>query len=75
MLRGVQLTGFLDGMNITPAEKMKIKEQKGTDQEIKEMLNPAFEAWKAQEQQVLSYLLCDRTTSKMRGFVSQDHIG
>jgi hypothetical protein len=55
VLRGAQLTGFLDGTNKVPAEKLKIK--KGTtEEEEQDVPNPVFDMWKAQEQQVLSYL-------------------
>jgi hypothetical protein len=52
-LRGAQLYGFLDGISITPAAQ--IKANVGSDEE--DVPNPAFVVWKAQEQQVLSYLL------------------
>jgi hypothetical protein len=55
VLRGVQLVGFIEGTNPAPPEKIKVKAQKGED--LEEVTNPAFELWKAQEQQVLSYLL------------------
>jgi hypothetical protein len=42
---------------MAPTEKIKVKAQKGTDGETKEVPNPTFETWRAQEQQVLSYLL------------------
>jgi hypothetical protein len=54
VLRGAQLTGFLDGFVKAPTEKIKIKNQK---EEEGEVMNPSFAAWKAQEQQFLSYLL------------------
>jgi hypothetical protein len=54
VLHGVQLTGFIEGTNLAPPEKIKVKAQKGED--FEEVTNPAFELWKAQEQQVLSYL-------------------
>jgi hypothetical protein len=52
-LRGTQLYGFLDGISIKPAEQIKAKV--GSDEE--DVPNPAFVVWKAQEQQVLNYLL------------------
>jgi hypothetical protein len=52
-LQGVQLYGFLDGTSIKPAAQIKAKV--GSDEE--DVPNPAFMVWKAQEQQVLSYLL------------------
>jgi hypothetical protein len=52
-LCGAQLFGFLDGTAIAPAEKITTKV--GAAEE--EVPNPAFGVWKAQEQQVLSYLL------------------
>jgi glutathionylspermidine synthase len=57
VLRGVQLAGFLDGTNNTTAEKIVIKSQKESNEDSQEVPNPAFALWKAQEQQVLSYLL------------------
>jgi hypothetical protein len=57
VLRGAQLTGFLDGINKAPAEKIVIKSQKESNEDTQEVPNPAFALWKAQEQQVLSYLL------------------
>jgi hypothetical protein len=52
-LRGAQLYGFLDGTSIKPTEQIMAKI--GSDEE--DVPNPAFVVWKAQEQQVLSYLL------------------
>jgi hypothetical protein len=52
-LRGAQLYGFLDGTSIKSAEQIKAKV--GSAEE--DVPNPAFVVWKAQEQQVLSYLL------------------
>jgi hypothetical protein len=57
VLRGVQLADFLDVTNKAPAEKIVIKSQKESDEDTQEVPNPAFTLWKAQEQQVLSYLL------------------
>jgi hypothetical protein len=48
-----QLYGFLDGTSIKPAEQIKAKV--GSAEE--DVPNPTFMVWKAQEQQVLSYLL------------------
>jgi hypothetical protein len=45
--------GFLDETSIKPAEQIKAKV--GSTEE--DVPNPAFVVWKAQEQQVLSYLL------------------
>jgi hypothetical protein len=56
VLRGAQLIRFLDGMNKASAEKILIKSQKELEEETQEVLNPAFDLWKAQEQQVRSYL-------------------
>jgi hypothetical protein len=53
VLWGAQLYGFLDGTSIKPAEQIKAKV--GSTEE--DVPNPAFVVWKAQEQQVLSYLL------------------
>jgi hypothetical protein len=58
-LRGAQLYSFLDGTSIAPAAQ--IKANVGSDEE--NVPNFAFVVWKAQEQQVLSYLL---------SFVSRD---
>jgi hypothetical protein len=55
--KGAQLTGFLDGTNKAPAENIVIKSQKESDEDTQEVPNLAFALWKAQEQQVLSYLL------------------
>lgn len=49
-----QLAGFLDGTAIAPAEKITTKA--GATEEV-EVPNLAYGVWKAQEQQVLSYLL------------------
>jgi hypothetical protein len=58
VLQGAQLTGFLDGTIKTPAEKIHMVKKSGKEEgEAEEASNPAFELWKAQEQQVLSYLL------------------
>jgi hypothetical protein len=52
-LRGAQLYGFLDGTSIESAEQIKAKV--GSAEE--DVPNPTLMVWKAQEQQVLSYLL------------------
>jgi hypothetical protein len=57
ILRGAQLTGFLDGTNPALTSKIKIKIPKEATKEIEEVPNPSFIAWKAHEQLVLSYLL------------------
>jgi hypothetical protein len=57
VLRGAQLVGFLDDTNKAPAEKIVIKSQTESNEDTQEVPNPAFALWKAQEQQVLSYLL------------------
>jgi hypothetical protein len=58
VLCGAQLAGFLNRTNKPLADKIQIK-KKSTEkeEEIDEVPNPAYELWKAQEQQVLSYLL------------------
>jgi hypothetical protein len=53
ILHGAQLVGLIEGTNPVLHEKIKIKTQKGED--LEEVTNPAFELWKAQEQQVLSF--------------------
>jgi hypothetical protein len=58
VLRGAQLAGYLDETSKAPAETLKIKKPtKESEEEEVEVPNPAFNLWKAQEQQVLSYLL------------------
>jgi hypothetical protein len=58
VLQGAQLAGFLDGTIKAPAEKIHMVKKSGKEEgEAEEASNPAFELWKAQEQQVLSYLL------------------
>jgi hypothetical protein len=57
VLRGAQLTGLLDGTNKAPTTKIIIKSLKGSDEDTQEVPNPAFDLWKDQEEQVLSYLL------------------
>jgi hypothetical protein len=57
VLRGALLLGFLDGRNPAPADKIKLKTQKDTTEDLEEVANPTFEVWKAKEQQVLSFLL------------------
>jgi hypothetical protein len=59
VLCGVQLAGCLDGTNKAPAATIKIKTptEKGMMEDVKEEPNPTFDLWKAQEKQVLSYLL------------------
>jgi glutathionylspermidine synthase len=57
VLRGAQLTSFLDGTNKAPTEKIVIKSQKESNEDTQEVPNLAFALWKAQEQHVLSYLL------------------
>jgi hypothetical protein len=57
VIRGAQLAGFLDGTNKPPVEKIQIAKKPDKEDEVEEVSNPTFELWKAQEQQVLSYLL------------------
>jgi electron transfer flavoprotein alpha subunit len=58
VLRGAQLAGFLDGTTKAPAEKIHMAKKPSKEKgEVEEVSNSAFELWKAQEQQVLSYLL------------------
>jgi hypothetical protein len=58
VLRGAQLAGFLDGTTKAPAEKIRVAKKFVKEEgEAEEASNPAFELWKEQEQQVLSYLL------------------
>jgi hypothetical protein len=60
VLCGVQLADFLAGTNKAPTETLKIKKastEKGMTKDVEDVPNPAFDLWKAQEQQVLSYLL------------------
>jgi hypothetical protein len=58
VLRGAQLAGFLDGTTKAPVEKIHMAKKSDKEEgEAEEASNPAFELWKAQEQQVLSYLL------------------
>jgi hypothetical protein len=54
ILRGAQLTEFLDGTNPALTEKLTIKIQK---EKVEEVMNPVYAVWKVQEQHVLSYLL------------------
>jgi hypothetical protein len=58
-LCGAQLAGFLKETNPTPPppEKIKVKTPKEMAEDSEEVPNPALDIWKAQEQQVLSYLL------------------
>jgi hypothetical protein len=55
VLQQAQLASFLDGATKASAEKINIKTSKEEDDG--EVPNPAFATWKAQEKQVLSYLL------------------
>jgi hypothetical protein len=58
VLRGAQLAGFLVGTTKAPAEKIHMTKKSGKEEgEAEEASNTAFELLKAQEQQVLSYLL------------------
>jgi hypothetical protein len=58
VLRGAQLARFLDGTTKAPTEKIHTAKKSSKEEgEAEETSNPAFELWKAQEQQVLSYLL------------------
>jgi hypothetical protein len=57
VLRGAQLAGFLDGTNKAPPEKIQLAKKSDKEGEVEEVSNPAYELWKAHEQQVLSYLL------------------
>jgi hypothetical protein len=47
VLGGAQLAGFLDGTNQAPAEKIKMSKE--ATEEIEDVPNPAYAAWKAQE--------------------------
>jgi hypothetical protein len=67
VLHGSQLAGFLHGTNKAPALKLKIKSQKEGSEDVEEIDNPTYDLWKAQEQQVLSYLL----TSFLAMFLSR----
>jgi hypothetical protein len=49
VLRGALLTGFLDGTNKPPTEKIQIKKKSNKEDEMEEVSNPAFELWKEQE--------------------------
>jgi hypothetical protein len=55
MLQSAQLDSFLEGTIKSPEKVLKI--QKGTTGEVEDVPNPAYLQWRAQEQQVLSYLL------------------
>jgi K+-sensing histidine kinase KdpD len=57
VLRGAQLDGFLDEANKAPTQTLKTNVQKGDLEDVEEVNNSAYDLWKAQEQQVLSYLL------------------
>jgi hypothetical protein len=58
VLQGAQLAGFLEGTTKAPVEKIHMAKKSGKEEgEAEEASNSAFELWKAQEQQVLSYLL------------------
>jgi hypothetical protein len=58
VLRGAQLAGFLEGTTKAPAEKIHMAKKSDKEEgEAEEASNPAFKLWKAQKQQVLSYLL------------------
>jgi electron transfer flavoprotein alpha subunit len=58
VFRGAQLAGFLDDTTKAPAEKIHMAKKSDKEEgEAEEASNPVFELWKAQEQQVLSYLL------------------
>jgi cytochrome c biogenesis protein ResB len=55
MLRSAQLDSFLEGTTKSPEKVLKI--QKGTTGEVEDVPNPVYMQWRAQEQQVLSFLL------------------
>jgi hypothetical protein len=55
ILQGAQLDSFLEDTTKSPEKVIKI--QKGTSGEVEDVPNPAYLQWRAQGQQVLSYLL------------------
>jgi hypothetical protein len=56
-VEGTGSCGPKGGTNKAPAEKIVIKSQKESNEDTQEVPNHAFALWKAQEQQVLSYLV------------------
>ncbi|KAK1620769.1 hypothetical protein QYE76_026286 [Lolium multiflorum] len=57
-IRGAQLVGLLDGSDAEPPKELApIVAEKTADDQTKPVPNPAYAAWLARDQSVLSYLL------------------
>ncbi|XP_072147987.1 uncharacterized protein [Setaria viridis] len=53
-IKGARLMGILDGSSKAPAKTMTVEK---ADKSKEEVLNPAYEAWQVQDQQLLSYIV------------------
>ena len=68
-IRGAQLYGFLDGSAKAPAEKIEVEQ---ADKTVVSQPNPAYAAWVAQDQQVLSYLVNSLSREVLGQIVTYD---
>ena len=56
-VRGARLLGHLTGDTKAPEADLTIKSGDGKDNKDEKVVNPAYEAWEAADQQVLSFIL------------------
>ena len=57
-LRGAQVTGLLDGSEVKPEKTLEVEDE---EKKKKTVPNPAYTAWIARDQQVVSFLLKSMT--------------
>jgi hypothetical protein len=67
-VRGARLSGFLDGTTPAPSETIQVQLP---DKTLKTEDNPAYAAWYAQDQQLLSFLL-NSVTKEILGQVATE---
>jgi hypothetical protein len=67
-MRGAHLYEFLDGTSKAPDEMIQVAQP---DKTMKEEVNPAYAAWYAQDQQLLSFLL-NSVTKEVLGQVAAE---
>lgn len=69
-IRGSRLMGILDGLSIQPAATLRIEK---ADKATKEVENPAYTTWIANDQLLLSYLLSSMTREVLVQISSLEH--